>query len=55
MYFYKESNKLVGASNYLAWKKRTNLNLIENEVMEHVKRSITKPKEEDAQALDKYM
>ena len=55
MYFCKESNKLVGASNYLAWKKRTDLNLIENEVMEHVKGSITKPRKEDAQALAKYM
>ena len=41
--FCKESNKLVGASKFLAWKKRTNLNLIENEVMEHIKGSITKP------------
>jgi len=38
----KESNKFVGASNYLAWKKRTYLNLVENEVMGHVKRFITK-------------
>jgi len=37
MSFCKENNKLVGASNYLAWKKMTDLNLIENEVMEHVK------------------
>ena len=43
MSFCKENNKLVGASNFLAWKKRTDLNLIENEVMEHVKGSITKP------------
>ena len=55
MYLCKESNKLVGASNYLSWKKRTNLNLIENEVMEHVKGYITKPGEEDAQNLSKYM
>ena len=51
----KEINKLVGASNYLAWKKMTNLNLIENEVMDHVKGSITKQGEEDAQELAKYM
>ena len=55
MHFCKESNRLVRASNYLAWKKRTDLNLIENEVMEHVKGSMTKPGEEDAQALAKYM
>ena len=41
--FCKESNKLAGVSNYLAWKKRTNLNLIGNEVMDHVKGSITNP------------
>ena len=55
MSFCKESNKLVGVSNYVAWKKRTNLNLIEIEVMEHVKGFIAKPREEDAQALAKYM
>ena len=55
MSFCKESNKLVGASNYLALKKMTNLNLIENEVMEHVKGSITKPGKEYAQAPAKYM
>ena len=55
MYFFKESNKLVGASNYLAWKKRIDRNLIENEVMEHVKDSITKARKEDAQDLSKYM
>lgn len=42
MYFCKESDKLDGASNFLGWEKRTYLNLIENEVMEHVKGSITK-------------
>ena len=55
MSFWKESNKLVGVSNYLAWKKMTDLNLIENEVMEHIKGYITKPRKEDAQALAKYM
>jgi len=55
MYFCKESNKLVGASNFLAWKKTIDLNLIENEIMEHVKGSITKPPKEDAQALVRYM
>lgn len=41
MSFYNESNKLVGSANFLAWKKRTDLNLIENEVMDHIKGSIT--------------
>jgi len=55
MSFCKKSNKLVEASNFLAWKKRTNLNLIENEVMDHIKGSITKPPKEDTQALAKFM
>lgn len=46
---------MVGASNYLAWKKRIDVNLIENKVMDHVKGSITKPAKEDAQALAKFM
>jgi len=55
MYFCKESNKFVGVSNYLAWKKMTYLNLTENEVTEHVKGSITKMGKEYSQALEKYM
>jgi len=55
MSFCKESNKLVGLVNFLAWKKRTNLILIENEVVEHVKGSINKPPKEETQALAKYM
>ena len=55
MSFCKERNKSVGASNFLAWKKMTNLNLIENQVMEHDKGSITKPSKEYAQALARYM
>lgn len=55
MYFCKESNKLVGTSNFLAWMKRTALNLIGNEFMEHVKGSITNPPKEDAQALARFM
>ena len=53
--FCKENNKLVGASNYLAWKKRTNLNLNENEVMEHFKGSTTKTRKEYAQGIANYM
>ena len=55
MSFCKESSKLVRAPNYLAWKKRTDLNLIENEVMVHVKGSITKPRKADAQYIAEYM
>ena len=53
--FLKESNKLVGSSKFLAWEKRKYLILRENEVVSHVKASITKPLKEEAQALAKYM
>jgi len=53
--FCKERNNLVGATNFLAWKKRIDLNLIENEVMVHIKGSITQPPKEDTQAHAKYM
>lgn len=53
--FYKESNKLVGSSNFLSWKKRTDLIIIENEVIRYVKGPILKPPQEEAQALSKYM
>ena len=55
MSFGMKNNTLVGTSNSIAWKKRTDLNLIENEVMEHVKGSITKLGKEDAQSLAKYI
>jgi len=55
MYFSKESNKLVGDSNFLAWKKITDLNLIENEVMHHIKGSITHPTKEDTQEHARFM
>ena len=50
-----ESNKLVGSSNFSAWKKRTNLNLIENEVMGYIEGSTIQPSKEDIQAYTKYM
>ena len=53
--FYNESNKLVGSSNFLAWKKRRDLILIENEVIGHVKGSIVEPPKEEAHDLEKYM
>ena len=55
MSFCKENNKLVGVSNFLAWKKRTNLNLSENEVMDYIKGSRTRPSKEDTQAHAKFM
>lgn len=53
--FYMERNKLVGSSNLLAWKKRTELILIENEIIGHVKGSIIKPPQEEDKAMSKYM
>jgi len=55
MSYCKESNKLVGSSNFSAWKKRTDLNLIEDEVMDYIKGSIAQPPKEDAPAHAKYM
>ena len=46
---------MVGSSNFLAWKKRIDLILIENEVVEYVKGSISKPSQEQAQALSKSL
>ena len=46
--YCKESNKLVGSTNLSAWKKRTDLNLIENEVMDYIERSTIQPSKEDA-------
>ena len=54
MYFCKESNKLVSTNNFLGWKKRTDLLLKENELLEHVKGNITIPAKEKTQALVKY-
>jgi len=54
MSFCKESNKLVATANFLAWKKRSDLLLKENEILDHVKGSITVPAKEQTQALSKY-
>lgn len=53
--FYKESNKLVGSSNLLAWKKTTDFILIENEVIGHVKGLIIKTPQEEDKAMSKFM
>jgi len=52
--FCKKRNKCVGASNYLAWKKRIDLALIEHEVMEYVTGEITEPSKDKTQELAKY-
>ena len=54
MSFCKESNKLVGVVNFLAWNKRIDLNLIEDQVMDHIKGSITQPPKEGTQAHARY-
>ena len=54
MSFYKESNKLVGNNNFLVWKKRIDILLKENELLEYVKGNITAPAKEQNQALAKY-
>ena len=50
-----ESNKLVRSSNFSAWNKRTDLNLIEDEVMDYIEGSTVQPPKEDAPAHAKYM
>ena len=39
--FFMESNKFIGSTNFLAWKKRIDLLLKDNELLEHVKGNIT--------------
>ena len=55
MSYYKESNKLVGSSNFSAWKKRTDLNLIEDEVMDYIEGPTVQPPKEDTSTHAKYM
>lgn len=52
--FYKERNKIIGASNYLAWKKRIDLILIEQDIMGYVTREVTEPEKDKTQELEKY-
>ena len=52
--FCKESNKVVGASNYLAWKKMIELILTKQEVMEYVIGKIIEPRKNKTQELVKY-
>ena len=54
MPFWKERNELVRTNNFLAWKKRTDLLLKENEILEHIKGNIIIPAKEQTQALAKY-
>jgi len=54
MSFCKESNKLVGTNNFLAWKKMIDLLLKYNELLDHIKGNITILAKEQTQALAKY-
>ena len=49
--YCKESNIVLGLSNFLAWKKRIDLILIENEVVGHVKGLIVESLKKEAQAI----
>ena len=55
MTYCLESNKLVGLSNFNAWKKRTDLKLIENEVIGFIEGSTIQPPKEDILPYIKYM
>ena len=48
-----ENKKLVGLSNFNAWKKRTDVKLIENEVMGFKEGSTIQPPKEDILAYMK--
>lgn len=52
--FCKESNKLGGSTNFLAWKKMIDLALTKNEVMEYVLVEVVEPSKEKSQELEKY-
>lgn len=45
---------MVGIANFLAWKKRIDLLLKENEILDYVKGSVIVPTKEQTQALTKY-
>ena len=51
--FFKEIYKLVGSSNFLAWKKRIDIVLEEIEVINHINGKVSKPFE--GQSLSEYM
>lgn len=52
--FCKESNKIVEASNYLSWKKRIDLILSEQEVMEYVTGEVIEPEKDKTKELARY-
>lgn len=50
----KERNKLIKAVNYLAWKKRIDLILTEQDVMGYVTGEIIEPRKDKTQELERY-
>jgi len=50
---FKKNHKLVGISNFLAWKRRIDIVLEVTEVIDHVYGKVFKPSEE--QELYQYM
>lgn len=48
-----EINKLIGLTNFLAWKKRIDLALTEHEVMEYVLGEFIEPRKYKTQQLEK--
>lgn len=52
--FYKKSNKLVGPTNFLAWKKMIDLTHTKHEVMGFVLGIIIEPGKDKTQELAKY-
>jgi len=50
---FKENHKLVGISNFLAWKRRIGIVLKVNEVIDRVHGNVSKPSEE--QTFSEYM
>ena len=50
---FKENQKLVGSSIFLAWKRRIDIVLEVNEVIDHVHGKVSMPSKE--QALSEYM
>ena len=52
--FFKESNKLVGSTKILAWKKGIDLALTKNEVIEYFLGEVVEPNKEKSQELEKY-
>jgi len=54
MCFCKERNKLVGTTNFLVWKKRIDLLLKENELLDYIKGNVIVLEKEQTQYLAEF-